>query len=332
MENYAPQTLHTFPRLTDPDAFDVIIIGGGPAGMSAALILGRCRRKVLIVDSGKARNRRSEAMHGYLTRDGMSPADLKDIARRELQTYDTITTIEGCVIDGFATDDGRFIVILEDESRYLSRKILIATGVVDEIPDIPGIDQLYGTSVHHCPICDGYEWRDKRIAVYGRNCSGFGLVQEMTAWTRDLILLTDGPCDFAESQIAYLESMRISVKREHVTGLEGADGHLRAVTFSDGTRVERDALFFTGPQTLHSGCLPEKLGCRTTEQECVWVGDHEMTNVEGVYCCGDASRNAQLVIVAAAEGAVAAVAINKTLTMEYKTAKQRLHESKPVKN
>src|SRR5690606_13606205 len=148
-------------QLTDPDAFDVIIIGGGPAGLSAALILGRCRRKVLIIDSGKTRNRRAHAMHGYLTRDGMNPGDLKALAHKELEPYDTVMHEDGKAIDGVATEDGRFIIILEDGRRYLSRKVLLATGVVDEVPEIPGLDPLYGTSVHHCPICDGYEWRDQ---------------------------------------------------------------------------------------------------------------------------------------------------------------------------
>lgn len=321
MSDIAPQTLLTFPRLTDPDAFDVIIIGGGPAGMSAALILARCRRKVLVVDSGKPRNARTAAMHGFLTRDGTSPAEMKRLAREELSAYPNVTIMDGTVDDCIATGDGRFVIVLTDNQRYVCRKVLLATGVVDEIPEIPGLDALYGTSVYHCPICDGYEWRDKRIAVYGKNCQGFGLVQEMTAWSRELILLTDGPCDFTDAQITYLKDMRIDVWREPVARLAGENGLLQAVEFENGSRVECDVLFFSTSQTLHSRHLPGRLGCKITDDECVWVGDYEMTCVEGVYCCGDASRNAQLVIVAAAEGAVAAVAINKALTMEYKQAK-----------
>lgn len=326
MTNLAPQTLHTFPQLTDPNTFDVIIVGGGPAGLSAALILGRCRRKVLVVDSGMARNRMAQAMHGYLTRDGMNPNNLKSMAYEEVKKYGTVYHEDGKVVDGFSTEDGRFIVILEDGRRYLSRKLLLATGVIDDVPEIPGLRPLYGTSVHHCPICDGYEWSDRRIAVYGKNCQGFGLVQEMTAWTRDLVLLTDGPCDFDQDQIDYLNNMRIRVKQEQVLELTGADGKLEAVLFSDGERLERDALFFASGQTVHSAGLAEKFGCGITGKGVVWVGDDEMTCVEGLYCCGDASKNAQLVIVAAAEGAVAAVAINKALTMEYKAAKQEQHE------
>src|SRR5690606_26882370 len=129
-----------------------------------------------------------------------------------------------------------------------------------------------------------------------------------------------------------LHSMRIQLNHKPVKALEGTNGQLKAVLFDDGTRIERDALFFSGDQTLQSQTLPTRLGCRITEKQTVWVGDNEMTCVEGVYCCGDASRNAQMVIVAAAEGAVAAVAINKALTFEYKEAKKEQHNKSTANN
>jgi thioredoxin reductase len=140
------------------------------------------------------------------------------------------------------------------------------------------------------------------------------------------VLLTDGKCDFDEGQLAYLENMRIRVKQEKVIELKGAEGKLQEIIFTDGEHLKCDALFFSSGQLLHSEELATIFGCERTEKGVIWVGDNEMTCVEGLYCCGDASHNAQLVIVAAAEGAVAAVAINKSLTSEYKVAKQEQHE------
>jgi thioredoxin reductase len=198
--------------------------------------------------------------------------------------------------------------------------MLLATGVSDQLPRVPGIEQFYGTSVHHCPYCDGYEWRDKRIVVYGKCDDGFGAVQELTAWSRDLVLCTDGPCTLDEEQLRYLTKMRITVRQDYVDRLEGDGAHIRRVILKSGDPVDCDALFFCSPQEL-VGKLAQKLGCKITDKGCVWTGDDEATEVEGLYCAGDASQNAQMVIIAAAEGAQAAVSINKSLTGEYKEAK-----------
>lgn len=316
----APQTAIGFPSLTNPDVFDVTIVGGGPAGTSAALVLARCRRKILVVDSGKPRNAPSHAMHGFLSRDGTPPLEFGRTCREELLRYPTVTWLEGEVVDAVRTADGRFVSVLKDGRSFLARKMLLATGVKDELPNIPGIEQFYGTSVHHCPYCDGYEWRDKRIVVYGKCDDGFGGVQELTAWSRDLVLCTDGPCTLDEDKLRYLHKMRIVVRQEFVDHLEGEGPNLRRIVFKEGEAIDCDALFFVSPQKL-VGNLAQKLGCGITEKGCIWTSDDESTEVEGLYCAGDASKNAQMVIIAAAEGAHAAVSINKALTGEYKEAK-----------
>ena len=166
-----------------PDApllFDVIVIGGGPAGLSAALVLGRCCRKILVIDAGNPRNIRSHGVHGFISREGCAPAELLALTRSQLEPYN-VTVREGTAMTIERTGD-EFRVMLLDESKARSRKILLATGVVDNLPCWEGIDQFYGTSVHHCPYCDGWEHRDGRIAVHGRGKNGTALSVLMKTW------------------------------------------------------------------------------------------------------------------------------------------------------
>ena len=167
--------------------FDVIIVGAGPAGLSAALILGRCRRKVLVCDAGHPRNAASRALHGYLTRDGIEPAELLRIGREQLSPYKTVQMRSGEVTDARRAGKG-FEITVNDEA-IASRKLLLATGVVDHLPDIEGLKPLYGRSVFHCPYCDGWEQRDQPIAIYGREDRGAGLALELTGWSRDLVVV-----------------------------------------------------------------------------------------------------------------------------------------------
>ena len=316
---FMPPTAPSCPSIPSDAVYDVIIIGGGPAGLSAALVLGRCRRKVLVIDAGEQRNRSSHAMHGYLSRDSVCPKEMLELCRAQVSEYPTVTLLQGCVVDAERTDEGCFTATTSDGARYQSRKMLLATGVVDVIPEIPGLPELYGSCVHHCPICDGYEWRDHPIAVYGKGTSGVGLVQEMMAWSRDLVLCTDGASNLDPLVRENLHSLGIVVREEPVHRLESIDGKLTRIHFGDGSAVPCHALFFCTPQ-FKAGAVASKLGCQFTEDGCIWTGDCETTNVPGLYCAGDVSRNAQMVIVAASEGAQAAVNINKMLTAEYKEA------------
>lgn len=294
--------------------FDAIIVGAGPAGLSAALILGRARRRVLLCDAGQPRNAVSHALHGYLTRDGINPAEFLRLGREELKAYESVQLRETEVIDARRTDDG-FEIGLAQGERLRSRKLLLATGVTDDLPQLAGFDLFYGLSVFHCPYCDGWEVRDQPLAVYGNGEGGYGLALELLLWSRDVVLCTDGPALLSSEQRERLAQQNIGVREEKISRLEGNKGLLERIVFSEGEPLARRAMFFSTGQRQRSD-LPVKLGCKLTEQGCVDTGDYETTNIPGLYVAGDASRLVQFVIVAAAEGAQAAVAINKELMKE----------------
>ena len=293
--------------------YDVIIIGAGPAGLSAALMLGRCRRRVLVCDTGRPRNAASHAMHGFLSRDGMPPRDFLRIAREQLRQYDTVE-LRDIEVTAAECRDARFHVTLADGSSLDTRKLLIATGVVDNLPEIPGFRELYGTSVFHCPYCDGWEVRDQPLAIYGRGARGSGLSLELTGWSRDLVLCTDGPSGIEPDALARLDRHGIRVREERVVRLEG-DGRLERIVFSDGPPLDRAALFFTTGQTQQSE-LALRLGCEMNDKGTVRTGPYEATHLTGLYVAGDASRAVQWVVVAASEGAEAAFDINTALLKE----------------
>lgn len=293
--------------------YDVIVVGAGPAGLSAALMLGRCRRRVLVVDSGRPRNAAARAMHGFLSRDGIPPLEFLALAREQMRRYDTVELRDGCVTNAECRD-GRFYVSLEDGAQHAARKLLLATGVVDDLPEIPGFQKLYGVSVFHCPYCDGWEVRDQPIAIYGRGARGLGLSLELTAWSRDLVLCTDGPPELDGNDLARLARNGIRVRDERVARLEGTDG-LERVVFAAGEPLARRALFFTTGQHQQSR-LAHSLGCEINEKGTVRTGRYETTHLKGLYVAGDASRAVQWVVVAAAEGAEAAFDINTALLKE----------------
>jgi thioredoxin reductase len=294
--------------------FDVVVIGGGPAGLSAALMLGRCRRRVLVCDLGEPRNRRSRALHAYLTRDGIAPHDFVDLGRRELREYDVEFRCVG--VTGARALDPRagYRVTFANGDQAEARYLLIATGVIDDLPAIPGFQECYGRSLFHCPYCDGWEFRDRRLAAFGMGRDASGLALGLKTWSRDVVLCTGGRVPNRRSDVR-LARNGVLVRTEPIRHLEHDAGRLTAIVFDDGSRLVRDALFFTTGQHPQSQ-IAIRLGCTLTRRGTVKTGTLCDTNVPRVFVAGDASRDAQFVVVAAAEGVKAAVAINQALQRE----------------
>ena len=293
--------------------YDVVIVGGGPAGLSAALVLGRCRRRVLVCDAGRPRNQSALAMHGYLTRDGTPPLEFLRIAGDELRAYGIEP--RRTTVTGITREDRGFRVTLEDGELVDTRTVLVATGVVDNIPEIPGVAECYGISAHHCPYCDGWEVRDKTLVVLGQGAAAAALSLSLKTWTGEVIVCTNGRARVGTRQRAQLRDQDIPVREARIERVEHDNGRVRAVVFADGSRLRCDAIFFTLGQKPHCD-LPRQLGCELTRKGVVKTDHLGQTRVRGLYVAGDASRDVQFVIVAAAEGAKAGVAINKALQAE----------------
>lgn len=292
------------------DLYDVIVVGGGPAGLNAALILARCLRKVLLFDHGKPRNRWAMASHGFLSRDGINPLELLRISREQLQHYNVEIKSQEVVS---ARKEQNFIVKDEKGQEYYAKKLLIATGLKDLLPKIPGFERLYGISVFHCPYCDGFENRFTKIAAYGYHKSAVGLAISLTNWSDDVILFSDGRKLSPQDQ-EKLDIHGVSIINKKVERLEG-DEYLRGIVLEDDDFIPRNAVFFTTEQYQRSH-IAEELGCKFSVHNIVQTNDFQQTNVEGLYVAGDAGKDAQLIVIAAAEGAKAAVIINKSFQKE----------------
>ncbi len=288
------------------ETYDVAIIGGGAAGLSAALVLGRARRRVLVVDAGAPRNAPAAHMQGFLSRDGTAPASLLQSARAEVQGYG-VEIIEDRVVDATAG----FELRLAGGRTVEARRVLLATGAVDDLPDVAGARERWGRDLLHCPYCHGWEVRDQAIGVLGSVEHAHLLRQ----WSDDVILFTHTSA-VASGERATLDARGIAVVDGAVERLVVADDHLRAVALADGRSVARDALFIRPALRAHADGPAAALGCEVLPGGLVRVDADGRTSVPGVWAAGNAANARAQVITAAGEGSAAAIAINTDLVEE----------------
>ncbi len=319
-ERFGTQTLDEEGR----PRYDVVVVGAGTAGLSAALVLGRSGREVLVLDGGEPRNVPSESSHGFFTRDGIHPGEMLRIGREQLGPYPGVEYRAGRATDASGAD-GAFEVVLEDGGGVAARKLVLATGVFDELPGRPGFRELWGKGVYHCPYCHGWEVRDRPLAVLARPGAAFERVALIRNWSRDLALLTDGEWGLSKDDRKKLDALSVPVYEEGISRLEGdparPGGGLERVLFEDGSALERDGMFYVPPQRLRSD-LASTLGCEITAPvpTVEFVKADPMTRettVAGVYSVGDTVAGpGQSIVLASASGAAAAYVITHALARE----------------
>ncbi|HEU4480631.1 MAG TPA: NAD(P)/FAD-dependent oxidoreductase [Actinomycetota bacterium] len=294
--------------------YDAIVCGGGPAGLAAAMWLGRYRRMTLVVDGGEHRNRAAGNAHGYLTRDGATPAEIIEIGRSEIARYPTVERVEGQIDDAEARGTAFAVTITGTE--YLTKRVLLATGVRDVFPDIPGFEELYGRHIHHCPCCDGYEARDESVLAigWGEHVSGYAL--DLLEWGARVTVVTGGRAFEGDDACSLaLRRNEVEIIEEAITRFELEGGAMVGAVLASGRILPATKAFFSishEPRTA----LAEKLGCRLDELGYVEVGPHGETSVDGVYAAGDVTPGEQLVQAAAAEGAISGIACALSLRGE----------------
>jgi thioredoxin reductase len=302
--------------------FDVGIIGGGPAGLSAAIMLGRACRQVVLIDHGIPRNAQAVAVNGYLGVVECSPHQLRERGTRAAESYG-VRTVRDKVVAAYSRDrhGGTFELRLNSGQSISVSKLLLATGVTDEIPEIAGIEDFYGRSVHHCPYCGGWEHRDQRLAALADGDSVLDLAATLLGWSHRVTACTNGAA-LPESHRHELSALGVSIRTERLLRLSGDGAKLARIVFDGGPPMDCDALFFSAGQRQTSR-LYESLGCECNAKGQIVTGKKHSTHRRGLFVAGDANGDVQLAIVAAAEGAIAATAINAELMEDMRASASR---------
>jgi thioredoxin reductase len=338
--------------------FDVAIVGGGPAGLSAAIWLGRYLHSVVVLDSGDPRNWETRGVNGYLGLPGIRPAELRKAGRDEARQYD-VELVDGYVIRARAESDDRFVVDYDpmeetkasvdgvgpgrprapddnvpcERTRTLvARRLLLAIGLKDVWPRVDGLEQVYGDRAHVCPDCDGYGTRDKKTVVLGSGRKAVGMALNLLTWTQDIVVCTNGePADLDDYLRGKLEENDVPLVETPITNLSLREGTLRSLHFADGSTLGCEKIYYAIGQ-YPADDLAAQLGCERDAEGHVTVDDAYHTSVRNVFAAGDLVPGPQLGVAAAADGAIAALAIHKSLVPERQKLKKGVgRPSKPAR-
>lgn len=296
------------------NSFDVIIIGGSFAGLSAAMALGRSLRKVLIIDSGKPCNIQTPHAHNFITHDGETPASIAASALNQVLKYPTISLKNGLAVKADKTENG-FEIGTEINERFFAKKLIFATGMKDIMPDIKGFGQCWGISVLHCPYCHGYEVRNEETGILANGEIAFEFAKMISHWTNKLTIYTNGKALITDEQVQKLQSKGIAIVEDEIAELEHEGGYVNKMIFVNGKHTAIKVLYAKLEMIQHCD-LPKTLGCKFTEMGFLEVDGFQQTTVQGVYAAGDNTTMFRALPIAIASGTKAGATLNKEMIYE----------------
>lgn len=293
---------------------NVAVIGGGPAGLSAGLMLGRAMKKTIIIDEGRPRNAVTREAHGFLTRDGIRPEQFRRIAKEQLLAYPSVSLLEDTV-QTITGENGHFVLETESGAKIASHKLLFAVGMKDRKLGIPGLAEVYGKSAFVCPYCDGWELRNEKLVVISQGAALMHFAPLLSGWTKSFVVCSNGPAELSEAERDDLRKHYIPLYDSPIRNIESHNGMVSRIMLEDGTVIPCTGIFFK-PDLVLGTDLPVTLGCRLSDTGIVEVDEVGKTSVPGVYAAGDVASWMHHSMAAAASGAIAAAAINGELNLE----------------
>jgi len=294
--------------------FDIIIIGGSYSGLSAGMSLGRSLRNVLIIDNGKPCNRQTPHSHNFVTHDGKTPSEIAKLAKEDVEKYNTVRFYNGTVVKSVKTIDG-FEIETSSSEKFQAKKLILASGVKDKMPDIPGFAECWGISVIHCPYCHGYEVKNEVTGILSNGDMAYEFSKLIFNLTKNLTLFTNGKAVLTDEQLEKLEQNKIILNEDEIKSIEHTNGSIQKIVFKNGKEVALQALYakIAFEQNIN---VSDDLGCELTEQGFIKVDMMQKTNVPGVFACGDNVTMMRSVANAVSQGNFAGAVVNKELADE----------------